>query len=209
MTHRTIIEECHDVVSTPQGISTSPNTDRAQLQITTGSYGRVSKSHETTAAKLGDQLPDLTLPATSGRDVLLWSEAQGQHLVLFFYPGDLEGLRYPEMSGCTPEACMFRDNLAVLRGLGAEVFGINLHATRRQRSFVEREHLGFELLSDADERLTDALGVPVWRTEHGEVFVTRTTLVIQRGGRVAAVFDDVQPAGHVEQVVAAVRALKE
>jgi peroxiredoxin Q/BCP len=186
----------------------STPAERPTIQVTTGTYGRVSKSHAATTAKVGDRIPDLACSATTGRTVELLHEVNTRHLVLFFYPGDLEGLRYPEMSGCTPEACMFRDKLSVLRGLGAEVFGVNLHSTKRQRSFVEREHLGFELLSDEDEALTNALGVPVWRSEHGEVFVTRTTLVVEQGGRIAAVFDDVQPAGHVDAVVAAVRALQ-
>jgi peroxiredoxin Q/BCP len=185
----------------------SAGSERTQIQVTTGSFGNVAKSHAATSAKIGDSMPDIALPSTSGRAVDLRQEAGAHHLVIFFYPGDLEGLRYPEMSGCTPEACMFRDNLAVLRALGAEVFGVNLHSTKRQCSFVAREHLGFELLSDEDETLTHALGVPVWRSEHGEVFVTRTTLVVERGGRITSVFDDVQPAGHVDQVVTAVRAL--
>ena len=51
------------------------------------------------------------------------------------------------------------------------------------------------------------LGVPLWTSEDGEVFVSRTTIVVRRGGAIAKIFDDVQPIGHVVDVVSSVRAL--
>jgi thioredoxin-dependent peroxiredoxin len=185
----------------------APQTDRLKLQIQTGEFGGVKKTHPITNARPGDRLPSIDLRSTRGNTVQLAQEAQSGHLVLFFYPGDLEGLRYPEMSGCTPEACSFRDSVADLRKLGAEVFGINFHSTSRQKSFVAREHLNFPLLSDDAEQLTAALEIPVWTTEHGERFVTRTTVIVKKGGIIAKIFDDVQPDGHVAAVLAAVEKL--
>jgi len=155
----------------------------------------------------GDLLPSVTLHSTAGREVDGAAEATYRHVVIFFYPGDREGLRYPELAGCTAEACASRDHFDTLRGLGAVVFGVSLQSTERQRQFVEREHLSFELLSDDLKKLVSALGIPMWISEAGEECVARTTVVVAKGGRVAAVFEDVDVAGHVEAVIELLRQL--
>ena len=155
----------------------------------------------------GDLLPSVTLHSTAGRDVYVAAKAATNHVVIFFYPGDREGLRYPELAGCTGEACSFRDHLATLHKLGAVLFGVSLQSTERQRQFVEREHLSFELLSDEHKKLVSALGIPMWISREGEEFVVRTSVVVAKGGRVAAVFEDVDAAGHVEAVIEVVRRL--
>lgn len=159
-------------------------------------------------ATAGMRLPDVRLPATSGRTVNLAAEADRAHLVLFLYPGDREGLRYPELAGCTPEACAFRDALADFARADCLVFGVNLHATSRQREFVQREQLGFELLSDTERRLTDALGVAVWRSATGEEFVVRTTVLVRRGGTVVHAEEVSEPVEHVARILAVVRGLQ-
>ena len=133
--------------------------------------------------------------------------ARDNHIVLFFYPGDREGLRYGELSGCSVEGRDFRDNVAVLEDLAVAVYGVSLHTTERQREFVERERLDFELLSDHEKRLTAALGVPLWISDDGEEFTSRNTILAAKGGTVAAVFANVESAGHVDQVIAAARSL--
>lgn len=99
-------------------------------------------------ARPGDALPDVPLRSTAGRVVSVTLKAADRHVVLFCFPGDREGLRYPELAGCTPEACSFSDRLSDVTSLGATVFGLSLQSTERQQRFVEREHLTFELLSD-------------------------------------------------------------
>jgi peroxiredoxin Q/BCP len=155
----------------------------------------------------GDRLSAVSLSSSSGRDIDLVAAADQAHLVLFFYPGDREGLRYPQLAGCTPEACAFRDSLADFVAAGALVFGVNLHSAARQREFVEREGLGFELLSDADHLLTNALGIPIWRSQAGEEFVTRTTIVVRRGGEIVHVEEVAEPVEHVSRVLALVTRL--
>lgn len=157
--------------------------------------------------KPGDPFPRLALISTTGRKVDLADEAALNHLVLFFYPGDQEGLRYPELMGCTPEACAFRDRLHELRALGAVVFGVSLQATERQQQFAKREHLTFELLSDERQRLVRALRIPVWSSKAGEKFAARTTLVVKKGGRLAHIFEEVEVQGHVDAVIEALRGL--
>jgi peroxiredoxin Q/BCP len=158
-------------------------------------------------ARVGELLPEVSLPATSGRDVDLAAEARQRHLVLFFYPGDRDGLRFPELSGCTAEACSFRDHASEIRALGAAVFGVSTGTTDRQRAFAEREGLTFELLSDPHHWLIERLGIPSWRSDAGEEFVSRTTFVVRRGGRIATIFEDVSVPGHLDAVLAAVASL--
>jgi peroxiredoxin Q/BCP len=170
------------------------------------SPGRVHRAG-TVTARVGDPLPSVRLPATSGQQVDLGAEAQARHLVLFFYPGDRDGLRYPELSGCTAEACAFRDHASEIRALGANQFGVSTGTVERQREFVKREGLTFDLLSDSEHTLIDALGIPIWRSDQGESFVSRTTVIVQRGGRIATIFEEVAVPHHLEAVLGAVRRL--
>jgi peroxiredoxin Q/BCP len=158
-------------------------------------------------ARVGQILPALSLPSTNGRSVDLGVEAQERHLVLFFYPGDRDGLRFPELQGCTAEACALRDHASEMRALGAEIYGISTGTTTRQQAFAEREGLTFQLLSDPDHRLIDALGIPLWRSAEGERFVSRTTFIIGRGGRIANIFEDVEVPGHLDAVLSALQEL--
>ena len=151
--------------------------------------------------RVGDLLPRIRLPSTAGRTVDLAAEVGRNHLVLFFYPGDREGLRYPELVGCTPEACSFRDRLNELRSLGALVFGVSAQPTMRQHDFIRREGLTFELLSDEGWELMESLGIPVWSSPTGERFPVRTTVVVEKGGLVADIFEDVEVEGHVDMVI--------
>ena len=169
--------------------------------------GRHLRRRGVTRVKPGEPVPSVQLPSTGGRLVDLATEAVNSHIIVFFYPGDREGLRYPELIGCTPQACSFRDRLDQLRELGAVVFGVSLQDTERQRQFVEREHLTFELLSDKDRRLVNALGVSLWISSAGEEFTVRTTVVVEKGGRVARVFEDVIVEAHLDAVIQTLRVL--
>lgn len=179
----------------------SQEEKRKPITVKMGLEGQVTRSKTTVTARPGDTLPYLRLPSTDGRSVELSEETKSSHLILFFYPGDLEGIRYPELAGCTPEGCAFRDNVGKIRQLGGTVFGVNLHSTARQRSFVERELLSFELLSDSEKKLTEALGIPIWRTKAGEEFVDRVTIIVAKGGKITHVFEDVQVEGHIDEIL--------
>jgi thioredoxin-dependent peroxiredoxin len=156
-------------------------------------------------AKAGDRLPAVTLPSTGGHMVDVQAESREHHLVLFFYPGDGTGLEFPELRGCTAEACSFRNHIQEFRSRGARVYGVSLQPTPRQQAFAEREHLTFELLSDEHRRLVDALGLPVWMDDHGAAYVSRVTLVVAKGGLIARVYEEVSVAGHVQEVLDAVQ----
>lgn len=169
--------------------------------------GRVQRAGAVTT-RVGDRLPPVSLPSTSGRVLDVLAEARDRHLVLFFYPGDRDGLRFPELSGCTAEACAFRDYASELDAAGAVILGVSTGTTERQQAFIDREGLRFELLSDRDHALIGALGIPLWRSYEGEEFVSRTTVVVRRGGFISAIFEDVSVPGHLAAVLAAVQALE-
>jgi peroxiredoxin len=117
----------------------------------------------------GAAVPTLALPATSGRTVNL-AELSRQPAVLFFYPrtgqpGKSAGRDWdliPGARGCTPQSCGFRDLHGEFRALGVSVAGVSTQTTAYQREFVERNHVPFDLLSDAELRLTSALTLPTF-----------------------------------------------
>ena len=107
----------------------------------------------------------------------------------------------PGARGCTPQACAFRDHAADLEALGADVLGLSTQDTAYQREMVERLHLPFEVLSDAEFKLVDALQLPTFEVD-GMRLIKRLTLVI-RDGRIEHVFYPVfPPDSSAEQIVA-------
>jgi peroxiredoxin len=135
----------------------------------------------------GRKLPDLRLPATDGSLVRLGKTELP--LVVYAYPYTARpGHRpltedwdiIPGARGCTPEACGFRDHHADLAAVGAELYGLSTQSTEYQRELVERLHLPFAILSDADLRLTRALGLPTFEAA-GRTLLRRLTLVVRDG----------------------------
>jgi peroxiredoxin len=134
----------------------------------------------------GMRVPPITLRSTSGRWVGV-SELTGR-TVVYCYPRTGEPDRdpppgwneIPGARGCTPQTCAFRDHHAEIRSLGAEVFGLSTQTTRYQREMVERLHVPFEVLSDADLLMARALRLPTFSAE-GITLVKRLTLIVSDG----------------------------
>jgi len=150
---------------------------------------------------VGDIISTIILSSTSNSKVNLFEEAQKNNLILFFFPGYGIGKTYSELSGCTLEGKMFRDNNQAIQKLNGKVFGISLQSTEQQRQFVENEKLNFELLSDKEKELSNILGVPLWTAPTGEQFTDRTTFIIKKGGEIAYILENVVPNGHIEEVI--------
>ena len=153
----------------------------------------------------GKTLPTVTLASTAGRMVDL-SGFEGR-TVIYAYP--MTGRpdvalpdgwdMIPGARGCTPEACAFRDHHAELKELGANVYGLSTQTTDYQSEMVARLHLPFEVLSDSEFALTDALELPTFEAG-GMRLLKRLTLVVQ-GGRIEHVFYPVFPPDtHAEDV---------
>jgi peroxiredoxin len=137
----------------------------------------------------GTVLPAVALPAIDGTSVRL-DELPGR-TVVFIYPftrrrgeeppgGEAGWNAIPGASGCTPEACSFRDDLARFTALGVRVIGVSAQSTDDQREAAERLHLPYALLSDAELRLARALKLPTFEVE-GMTLLKRLTLIIDAG----------------------------
>jgi len=147
---------------------------------------------------LGRQIPAIGLPSTGGRTVYL-REVSAPWVVVYVYPRTglpdvdtpLGWDAIPGARGCTPQSCAYRDHYQQLRAEGAEVFGLSTQDTEYQREMANRLHLSFDILSDADLRLTRALRLPTFR--FGDwTLLKRHTLIIRRG-RIEQVFYPVFP----------------
>lgn len=150
--------------------------------------------------KSGDVLPDVAIPSSRGRPMSPGEFRGRKHVVLYFYPRN--GAPFPELAGCTQEACAFRDRMQNIRDLDGVVIGVSRQSVEEQRAFSEEHMLNFVLLSDADGKLGSALGVP---EIHGgkEVFWKRVTFVADRHGIIRHVYPDVRVEHHAEEVLTA------
>ncbi|MDA4132270.1 MAG: peroxiredoxin, partial [Thaumarchaeota archaeon] len=98
----------------------------------------------------GDSAPDFVLPSSNGDNVKL-SSLKGKNVVLYFYPED-------DTSGCTKEACSFRDNLPKFNNLDATILGISKDSLESHKSFIKKYGLNFTLLSDEELKVNNLYG---------------------------------------------------
>ncbi len=149
----------------------------------------------------GDQLPKFSLAADDG-SVVTADSLRGKNTVLYFYPKD-------DTSGCTKEACDFRDAFPRFGKTNAQVIGVSPDSVESHIKFKKKYQLPFQLLADEGHKLADALGVWKEKSMYGKKYmgVERTTVLIDRTGRVTRIFPKVRVPGHVEEVEAALRAL--
>jgi thioredoxin-dependent peroxiredoxin len=146
----------------------------------------------------GDKAPDFTLPSQAGEPVRLHDRI-GQHVVvLYFYPKD-------NTSGCTAEACAFRDSYEVFTDAGAEVIGVSSDSVGKHAGFAGKYELPFTLLADEGGKVRKLYGV---RATLG-IIPGRVTYVIDRDGTVRHVFNSMTNiGGHVKQALDMVRQLQ-
>jgi peroxiredoxin Q/BCP len=144
--------------------------------------------------KTGDKAPELKLADDSGKTVSL-SDFKGKKVVLYFYPKD-------DTSGCTKEACEFRDAFPRFGQTDAEIIGVSPDSVESHRKFKQKYSLPFRLLADEGHKLADKFGVWKEKSMYGRKYmgVERTTVLIDPDGRVARIFPKVSVAGHVAEV---------
>lgn len=146
----------------------------------------------------GDKAPDFTLPSQSGEQVRLQDRLGERVVVLYFYPKD-------NTSGCTAEACAFRDSHEVFTEAGAEVIGISSDSAERHAAFAGQHSLPFTLLSDQGGRVRRQYGVPAVLG----LLPGRVTYVIDRQGTVRHVFNSmININQHVGDALEVVRQLQ-
>jgi len=146
---------------------------------------------------VGDRAVDFELEGTTGGTVSL-AQHRGQKVVLYFYPKD-------NTSGCTTEACDFRDNMARITAAGVVVLGVSKDSIASHERFRDKHDLPFPLLSDPDNTVALAYGAHGEKTLYGKksTGTIRSTFLIDEQGRIAAVWRKVKVQGHVDQVLAA------
>jgi peroxiredoxin len=142
----------------------------------------------------GDAAPKFNLPTADGHEVSL-DDLRGRKAILYFYPAAMS-------SGCTKEACDFRDNLASLKGAGFAVLGISPDEPEKLVEFRERESLMYPLLADRGGDVHASYGAWGEKTVDGKTVMgpIRSTFVVDKDGRVELAMYNVQPAGHVKEL---------
>ncbi|MFZ4578562.1 MAG: peroxiredoxin [Myxococcota bacterium] len=153
---------------------------------------------------IGTLAPDFDLAADNGTRVRL-SELRGRPVVLYFYPRD-------NTSGCTTEACDFRDREPQWRGqagTGAVVLGVSGDSVESHAKFKAKFGLPFLLLADPSHQMMETYGAWGEKTLYGKksLGTIRSTLLIDRDGKVAAAWPKVTVNGHVDKVLEALKKL--
>lgn len=143
----------------------------------------------------GDEAPAFELPDQDGEPVPL-TDYRGEHVVLYFYPK-------ADTPGCTTEACSFRDVYDEFEERGIAVLGVSTDSVDDLSAFADKHDLPFRLLSDDDgevARKYDSFAVKEMRGEEWEI-AERNTFVIGPDGNITAVYEDVSPEAHAEEIL--------
>jgi len=151
--------------------------------------------------ELGEKAPDFTLP-TDGNGSVSLAKLGGKKVVLYFYPKD-------DTSGCTAEACGFRDSFLDYGGVGAVVIGISKDSVASHDKFKKKHGLPFILASDVDGEVCEKYGTWVEKSIYGRKYmgIERATFLIDGSGTVRGVWRKVRVPDHVAEVLKAARAL--
>ena len=150
--------------------------------------------------KVGDTAPDFTLPTDGGGSVTL-SRLRGKKIVLYFYPKD-------DTTGCTKQACGFRDSDSDFANFGAVIVGVSKDSVASHDSFKKKYVLPFTLASDEKSDVCERYGVWVQKSMYGRKYmgIERTTFLIDEKGIIRQIWPKVSIAGHIEEVLTATRA---
>lgn len=146
------------------------------------------------ALGVGFKAPAFKLPTADGGEISL-AKMKDQLFVLYFYPKD-------DTSGCTAEACGFRDALPKFEALGVKVIGVSKDPLASHEKFARKFDLNFPLASDETGAVCEAYGVWVEKSMYGRKYmgIDRATFIIDGKGVIRAVWRHVSVPGHVETV---------
>ena len=145
--------------------------------------------------KVGDSAPNFD-GVTADGSTLTIKHLAGKNVVLYFYPKD-------DTPGCTREACNFRDDLKIIRDLGAEIIGVSLDTVESHRKFAAKYNLPFPLVSDKDKRIAKAYGV----LKNTGTSTNRVTFIIDKNGKIAKIFPRVDVKVHSKEIAEALKEL--
>ncbi len=130
------------------------------------------------------------------------SDFRGQPVILYFYPAD-------DTPGCTKEACNFRDDYSAYRAADVTILGVSPDSVKSHVKFKNKFQLPFPLLADENHKVCDLYGVWGPKKFMGKSYegVLRTTFLIDSQGNIVQVFENVRPAEHSVEVLAALKAI--
>ncbi|HEX8990789.1 MAG TPA: thioredoxin-dependent thiol peroxidase [Anaerolineales bacterium] len=145
--------------------------------------------------------PDFELQDDTGTKRKL-SNYRGEPVLLYFYPAD-------DTPGCTKEACNFRDDYSEYQNAKVTILGVSPDTVKSHAKFKTKYGLPFPLLADEGHKVCDEYGVWGPKKMMGRAYegVLRTTFLIDARGKIARVFENVRPAEHSMEVLAAVKSL--
>src|SRR5579872_3024639 len=141
--------------------------------------------------KAGDMAPDFAAQSHQGAKVAL-SSFRGKKVLLWFYPE-------ADTPGCTLEGRGFRDHQEYYDDNGIQIVGVSFDDADRNAAFAQKYDFKFPLLSDVDRKIALAYGAcsdP--KTQHAE----RVSFLIDAEGKIARVYDHVDPRDHPARVLA-------
>lgn len=149
--------------------------------------------------EVGKKAPDFVLPDQDGKKVSL-KDFKGKKVVLYFYPKD-------NTSGCTREACNFRDEFPKFKKSSAVIIGVSPDSVSSHKKFAEKYELPFTLLSDEDKKVLQMYDVWKEKSMYGKKYmgVERTTYIIDENGKIKKIFNKVKVDGHNEEVMKALK----
>ena len=144
----------------------------------------------------GAKAPNFTAEATDGSHISLKHYIGKSNVVLYFYPADMT-------SGCTVEACTFRDQIAKYKKANTVVLGVSTDSREMHQQFTAKDSLNFPLLVDTSRAICNAYGVPVGESGHAK----RWTFLIGKDGNIAKVYHTVDVRNHSEELLDDIAAL--
>lgn len=151
--------------------------------------------------KVGDKAPDFRLAVDGGADITNAS-FKGRKLVLYAYPKD-------DTSGCTKEAIDFNGLRSAFSAADTEIVGVSADSIASHAKFRKKHDLAIPLASDPDKAMLEAYGIWVEKSMYGKKYmgIERTTFLIDRIGKIAAVWNKVKVPGHAAEVLAVTQKL--
>ncbi|NYS23458.1 peroxiredoxin [Rhodobacteraceae bacterium 2376] len=149
----------------------------------------------------GDAAPDFTLPRDGGGELTL-SALRPSKVVLYFYPKD-------DTSGCTKEALGFTGAAVDFAAADTVVVGVSRDSVAKHDKFIAKHDLKVALVSDTEGAVCESYGTWVEKSMYGKKYmgIERATFLIDAEGKIARVWRKVKVPGHVDEVLAAARAL--
>jgi peroxiredoxin Q/BCP len=145
--------------------------------------------------KIKTKAPAFSMPDQDGKTHKL-SDYLGDWVLLYFYPKD-------DTSGCTKEACAIRDELPNFKKLKCKVLGVSTDSVESHKKFADKYGLPFTLLSDEDKKVVEKYGVWQEKSMYGRKYmgIARSSFMIDPKGRIAKIYQKVNPETHAEEVL--------